>query len=90
MRQLPKRKRLLLNWLGLSILAIAVLSWLALVASARKDPAATDADGSVAGLTSVLSREVESQMLQFRFDEVSQAAGIDFQHFPATRQASAS
>ena len=84
MRQLSKRRRLLLLWLGLSLVAVAALSWLTLVTGAFKDP--IDANRNGAGLTSVLSRAVDPEMVRFQFREVRAAAGIDFQHFPATRQ----
>ena len=54
--------------------------------SARKDPSAPDEDGTVGGLTSILDRDVSSDMARFTFADATKTTGIDFTHFPATRR----
>lgn len=63
------------------LVAVATLS-----EYSKKDPAALNKDGSIGGLTSVLERKVDDKMKKFQFVEVSKEAGVDFIHFPATRQ----
>ncbi|MEN8207146.1 MAG: VCBS repeat-containing protein, partial [Pseudomonadota bacterium] len=81
-----KRQRLLLRWGGFTALAVLVLGIAALLSRPQVEPVLQDTDKTSAGITSVLSRQATAEMAQFRFDEVREAAGIDFQHFPATRQ----
>jgi hypothetical protein len=83
---LSKRQRLVSGWGGVTLAAVLVLGLFAMVGKSRLDPYETRADGSVQGLTSVLSREVADEMVTFRLEEVSSPAGIDFRHFPAVRR----
>ena len=59
MHRLSKRLRLLTQWLIASVVMILIASWLALIATPRKDPAATDADG----------QPPESQRVDVRSDD---------------------
>ena len=81
-----KRQQLLLRWGGFTALAALILGIAALLSRPQVEPVLQDADETSAGITSVLSRRATAEMAHFRFDEVREAAGIDFQHFPATRQ----
>ncbi len=85
-RRLSKRYRLMLRWGVPCVLAAIVLSYVAYVGSARKDPSAPDKDGTIGGLTSILDRDVSSDMARFTFADVTKTTGIDFTHFPATRR----
>ena len=85
-RRLNKRYVLMLRWGIPCAMAAVVLSFVVVLGSVRKDPAAPAADGSIAGLTSVLSRKVTSEMVRFAFEPVTEEAGIRFRHFPAKRR----
>lgn len=82
---LRKRQRLLLRWGVLSLLASAAL-FAAFTARQPVDVATSNPDGTIEGLTSVLSRKVATERMHFRFEDVRQSAGIDFIHFPARRR----
>ncbi len=84
-RPLKKRQRLLIRWGALSLVALAALSILAIITRPTVDVGSPNADGSIDGLTSVLSRDVTSEMVRFRFEDERANAGIDFLHFPAAR-----
>lgn len=81
-----RRQQLLLRWGGFTALAVLVLGIAALLSRSQVEPVLPDTGETSAGITSVLSRQATAEMAKFRFDEVREAAGIDFQHFPATRQ----
>ena len=84
-RPLNKRYVLMLKW-GIScLLAAAVLGYVVVVGGVRSDPAAPAADGTIEGLTSILSRRVPADQVRFTFQEEAAAAGIRFRHFPASR-----
>lgn len=85
MPPLTKRRRLLLRWGTVSLMACIGLGYVAFVVTSRVDPSAPAEDGSIEGLTSVLSREVTDDMVSFSFEDARVGAGIDFRHFPATR-----
>lgn len=80
-----KRQKLILHWSLYFVVGVVALIALASLTEFGKDPAALNDDGSIEGLTSVLDREVDEMMKRFQFEEVSQQAGINFQHFPAKR-----
>lgn len=83
---LNKRQRLILRWTLLTLLATAGIAALSVLTSTDEDPYAAGNDGRIAGLTDVMQRDLSDDMVRFRFEEISARAGIDFQHFPATRQ----
>ena len=83
---LNKRYVLMLRWGVPCVVGAAALGIAAVVGSSRSDPAAPAADGTIEGLTSVLSRSVTADMVDMRFDDVTGDAGIRFEHFPARRQ----
>ncbi|MCP4510461.1 MAG: VCBS repeat-containing protein, partial [Fuerstiella sp.] len=85
-RRLSKRYRLMLRWGIPCVLATTGLAWLAWAGSRRTDPSAPDKDGTISGLTSILEREILPEMVRFTFADVTKQTGIEFQHFPATRQ----
>jgi len=76
---------LLLRWGVLSLLAAALL-FVAFTFRKPVDVTTPNPDGSIEGLTSVLSREVATGTVPFRFEDARRTAGIDFIHFPARRQ----
>ncbi len=80
---LTKRQRLLLRWVGLSLVVAIGLG--VILFQGRPGPQTADTKGKKAGITSVLSREVKPEMVRFRFEEVALGAGIRFRHFPAAR-----
>ena len=86
LRNLGKRRRLLLVWSGIALLGSAALGYVVVSSRPNIDPAAPRADGTVDGLTSVLTRSVAPETVRFRFEEIRSQSGIDFQHFPATRR----
>jgi len=82
---LNKRHVLSLRW-GLPAVALSTaLGYAFVLASAREDPSAANPDGTVDGLTSILDREVSEEMVHFSFEDVTDALGIEFTHFPDTR-----
>ncbi len=84
-RSLGKRRRLLLGWSIAILISGVAIAFLSIHLKPRLDPGQLSADGTVEGLTSVLSRTVTTGSAPFRFDDVREESGIDFQHFPATR-----
>ncbi len=76
---------MLLGWSVVILLTSVVLVYVTIYLKPRIDPAQPSADGSVAGLTSVLTRTVTPESAPFRFNEERALSGIDFRHFPATR-----
>jgi hypothetical protein len=83
---LKKRQLLLVRWGLLSLGAVMVLGVIVFLLREPVDVSAPNADGSIEGLTSRLSREVSADMVSFHFEDSRQSAGIDFLHFPAERQ----
>jgi len=84
-RSLNKRHALVLRW-GVASVVVGVVLGLGLVfGSARRDPTAPAADGTIAGLSSVLSRTPSAAMLRLGFEDVTNVSGIRFRHFPAVR-----
>ncbi|VAW42492.1 hypothetical protein MNBD_GAMMA01-982 [hydrothermal vent metagenome] len=81
-----KRQKLILHWSLYFIIGVIALVALATLTEFGKDPAARNDDGSIAGLTNILDRSVTEGMKRFNFTDVSESAGIVFQHFPATRE----
>lgn len=81
-----KRQKLILHWSLYFILGVSVLIALASLTEFNKDPAALNDDGTIGGLTSVLDREVDDKMKKFSFLDVSKSVGINFKHFPTSRQ----
>ena len=84
--RLNKRQMLILRWLGPSLLAVAILGLGVMLTSGRSDPSAPNADGTIAGLTSSLTRNATQDMVSFKFQDLSKASGITFNHFPSRRQ----
>jgi hypothetical protein len=75
----------MLRWGLPALVAMVALTWLAVVYSQREDPSAANPDGSIDGLTSVLTRQITDDMVRFTFEDATAASGISFRHFPATR-----
>lgn len=79
---LSKRKRLVARWSFFSLLffgALGAFFWLA-------QNVAESTGHDIEGITSVLSREITSDMVSFSFTDARMTAGIDFQHFNSTRR----
>ena len=83
---LNKRQRLILRWSLLTLLATVGIAAVSILTSGDEDPYAAGSDGRIEGLTDVMQRDLSDDMVRFRFEEISAHAGIDFRHFPATRQ----
>jgi hypothetical protein len=81
-----KRRLLMLRWMAPTVLASALLVTVVVATAARKDPAAARPDGTIQGLTSVLTRSVPREMVTLAFEDVTASTGISLQHFPARRQ----
>ena len=77
---------MLVRWGLLSLGTVIVLGVIVFLQREPVDVSAPNADGSIEGLISRLSREVSDDMVSFHFEEARQSAGIDFLHFPAGRQ----
>ncbi len=84
-RRVGKRHLLMLRWGLPALAAMLALAWVAVAYQQREDPSAANLDGSIDGLTSVLTREVTDEMVRFSFEDATEASGIAFRHFPATR-----
>ena len=84
-RMVSKRHSLMIRWGFPCVAGTALLIWISVAMSERSDPSARNADGSITGLTSRLEREISPDMVRFRFEEVAAARGLEFTHFPATR-----
>ena len=84
--RLNKRYLLMVRWGVPCAVVVVAASCLIVLGNTRDDPAAPNPDGSIEGLTNILSREVSADMVRFHFMDVTAEAGIDFRHFPATRQ----
>lgn len=84
MAGLTRRQQIFVRWAGVPVLVGAGLGVFLLATGQREDPTKAAPDGTVEGITSILSREqIESPIM---LEEVGAAAGIQFAHFPATRQ----
>jgi hypothetical protein len=76
----------MLRW-GVPTLLVTVVAAVAVaVATQRSDPMAPGEDGSIEGLTSVLTREVSPEMVTIGLRDVSSEVGVDFRHFPSLRR----
>ena len=82
---LDKRRRLLIRWTVVSgvILVLAIL-WSLAGQSNREEAVLPGAQ--VEGLTSILARDISSETIPIRFENVTKELGIDFRHFPAKRE----
>lgn len=81
-----KRSRLMVRWSLVSLIGTAITA-LALLYFTRPDRKAVDAaHGDVEGLTSVLSKSFGQDKVPFAFQDVTEALGVDFVHFPAKRR----
>jgi hypothetical protein len=81
---LSRRQQIFARWAGVPVLVGVVIAALLYFTGQREDPTAAAEDGTVEGITSVLSREVTASAIAL--EEVREAAGIEFTHFPATRR----
>lgn len=84
--RLTKRFLLMLRWGVPCVGTTLALGVFATFWSMRADPAATRPDGTVAGLTDTLKREVTADLVRLSFADVTREAGIEFRHFPAARR----
>ena len=84
-KRITKRHKLMLRWslitVALSCLVVVFFVW----KNKRVDPMARNADGSVTGLTSVLERTIDPDMVTFTFEDVTKQSGVLFSHFGAVR-----
>lgn len=85
-RRLSKRYLLMFRWGLPCLVAVLGLSYVALRSSARTDPSAPAADGTISGLTSVLDWELPAEMVRISFVDATEESGINFQHFPSQRR----
>jgi hypothetical protein len=85
-RGFNKRHALMLRW-GAPTAVLTVGAAVAVVLlTQRGDPMAPGEDGSIDGLTSVLSRETTSDMVTISLVDETGGSGIEFKHFPDTRR----
>lgn len=76
----------MVRW-GLPALLLTVgLVVIVVFSSGRADPMAANADGTISGLTNVLTRSTNATTNRCGFEDVTAKAGIAFRHFPAKRQ----
>jgi len=75
----------MLRWGLPALVAMVLLTWIAVAYSEREDPSAANPDGSIEGLTSVLTRTITDEMVRFSFEDATADSGVAFRHFPATR-----
>lgn len=76
----------MLSWVAVGIAGTVAVAVVLVIGGARQDPASPAADGSIKGLTSVLSRRITPEMVRFSLEDATESAGIEFQHFPQTRR----
>ncbi|MBL8742945.1 MAG: VCBS repeat-containing protein, partial [Myxococcales bacterium] len=76
---------MILRWATPATVLAGVVGALTWRASIRPDPSERGADGSVVGLTDVLSSRSNSRPPSFTFRVVGSESGISFRHFPAPR-----
>ena len=72
----------MVRWSTITIVIAVFIVALFLWKNVRVDPMARNEDGSVEGLTSVLSRTVDQEMVTFRFDAID----LHFPHFSGVRK----
>ncbi|NOT01445.1 MAG: CRTAC1 family protein [Phycisphaerales bacterium] len=80
-----KRKRLLARWGLLSLVFTAAVGGVIAATGLRLGEAVPGAGAQVAGLTSVLARDVGTAAVPIRFEEVAAAMGVNFTHMPSGR-----
>ncbi|QKK02033.1 MAG: CRTAC1 family protein [Pseudomonadota bacterium] len=85
MPELTRRHRLMLRWGLITTGLVIVLSLIVWQLTGPVDPYSSD-DDPTRGVTHALERQASAEMAGFRFEAVSDIAGIDFDHFPAIRQ----
>jgi len=75
----------MLRWGLITTGLVIVLSLIVWQLTGPVDPYSSD-DDPTRGVTHALERQASAEMAGFRFEAVSDIAGIDFDHFPAIRQ----
>ena len=80
-KRFNKRHKLMVRWSVVTIVIAIAIAALFVWKNSRIDPMARNEDGSVSGLTSVLERTVNPEMVTFQFD----ANELDFPHFSSVR-----
>ncbi len=75
----------MVRWSVVTIVIAIIIAALFVWKNSRIDPMARNDDGSVSGLTSVLERTVDEEMVTFAFEDVTEQSGVSFVHFGATR-----
>ncbi|MCA9289527.1 MAG: CRTAC1 family protein, partial [Phycisphaerales bacterium] len=84
--KINRRYVLMARWsLPLALLAAAI-GYAALNQSDQPDAAAPNTDGTIAGLTNILARQLSPDAVRVRFDEVAADTGITTRHFPHVRR----
>jgi len=81
-----KRRRLLARWGWLSLACTALVAGLVAVITRPTGDAVPAAGADLAGLTSILTKEVGQADVPLRFQEVTEAVGVDFRHLPGGRE----
>lgn len=85
-RRPNKRLRLLARWGLLSLVGTSLVTAAIAVISRSRGDAVSATGTGVAGVTSVLSRDVTDANVPFRLSDVTAAVGVDFRHMPAARE----
>ncbi len=81
-KRFNKRHQLMVRWSIVTVVIAVAIAVLFVWMNTRIDPMARNDDGSVSGLTSVLDRTVDQEMVTLRFD----AHHLNFPHFSSTRK----
>ncbi|MBC8200439.1 MAG: CRTAC1 family protein [Planctomycetes bacterium] len=84
-KRFNKRHKLMVRWSVVTIVIAVSTAGLFVWKNSRVDPMARNEDGSVSGLTSVLERTIDQEMVTIAFEDATEPAGIFFSHFGATR-----
>ncbi len=84
-KRFNKRHQLMVRWSVVTIVIAVAIAALFVWKNSRVDPMARNDDGSVSGLTSVLKRTVDPEMVTLAFEDVTAQSGINFSHFNVTR-----
>ncbi len=83
--RINKRRVLLLRWTLISLVCTLVVAVTLTVAHRRSTEGVAAAGANVAGLTSVLSKNVDEADVPIALKDVTEQVGLTFRHFPAQR-----
>lgn len=84
-RRIDKRRKLLAKWGWLSVLCTVIVAAGIAMLSRRSSEAVPAAGADIEGLTSVLTKEIGSERIPIRFEDITAQVGVSFRHMPFAR-----